>query len=95
MTERESLCAFLWRLSKRPACNTEVADYANKRQPLSWPSAVLLCVRQPLDHHALLLPFENFPVGYPNIFGPPRTGPRCVDCGALLYVAAARVVAFG
>lgn len=83
----------LRRIFRRRTRAAASVDYSTKRQPLAWPSAVLLCVRHPDDHHALLLPFEDYRVGYPNIFGPPRTEPRCPDCGALMYVAAARVAA--
>jgi hypothetical protein len=86
-----SLWVFLRRVLRRRACDTpQLGDYANKRQPLAWPSAVLLCVRNPVEHPALLEPFADYRVGYPNIFGPPRTEPHC-ECGSLMYVAAARV----
>jgi hypothetical protein len=77
-----------WRRNERITPFTAPAP-----QTLSWPSAVMLCVRQPVVHHAILLPYEDYPAEYPNVFGPPRHGPRCSDCGALLYVAAARVTA--
>lgn len=76
-----------WRSRRR-----RIVDASPRRVPLAWPSAVLLCVRHPDEHDALLEPFEDYGVGYPNIFGPPRFGPRC-ECGSLMYVAAARVVA--
>lgn len=64
----------------------------NKLIPLAWPSAILLCIRNPIEHHALLEPYQSYKVGYPNIFGPPRNK-RCNDCGAAMYTAGARIVA--
>jgi len=43
-----------------------------------WPDAVLRCVRHP-EHATITQPVDGYPVGYPNIFGPPRTEPRCAE----------------
>lgn len=63
-----------------------------EQREATWPIATLRCVRHPLEHPTMALPLESYPVGYPNIFGPPRTEPHC-ECGALMYVAASEVIA--
>lgn len=60
--------------------------------PAVWPTALLFCQRNPLEHQARYRPYGSYPAGYTGVFGPPLRGDcrdRC-ECGALMYVAGAR-----
>ena len=58
---------------------------------VDWPSAVLYCVRHPLDHGVVLRPLEDYPaVNRAGVLGPLRDE-RCAICGALRYVAAVEI----
>ncbi len=64
---------------------------SNAAKRLAWPSSLLLCVRNPVEHPALLLPYGDYPTtDRSGVLGPIRDE-RCDECGSLMYVAGARV----
>lgn len=58
---------------------------------VAWPSAVLFCVRRPLEHTAAYRPMADYPIASRSrVLGPIRHE-RCGTCGALMYIAAVRL----
>lgn len=57
----------------------------------AWPSAVLFCVRRPLEHQAYYRPLEDYPVTNRSGVLGPVLRERCGVCDALMYIAAVRL----
>ncbi len=56
-----------------------------------WLSAVLFCVRRPLEHQAYYRPMEDYPITNRSGVLGPVLSERCGDCGARMYIAAVRL----